>query len=237
MCLSITPQSIVATREHKKKGRRSTSSEILSPEGATSPAKSPAVEVFIIGAQDIFSAVARKRKMLLMVQPDPPAPAVCYVLKFGREKACKHAATACAQLAGHIAYERPTTAATKGKGKPTAKPTKRVRKTKRGRGTSDTGSKRDSTASTASVASPEHGDGGGAPLDAGSPASTPASGTKPRRGKLVRGGNAIHTPMLPEFTEALDAITALDSFLDESAAAEGVAGADDSDEVSMCWVL
>eukprot|EP00041_Stephanoeca_diplocostata_P023746 m.589449 g.589449 ORF g.589449 m.589449 type:complete len:1124 (-) comp22371_c0_seq6:281-3652(-) len=219
VCVSITAHSIVATREHKKKGRRSTSSEPLSPEGASSPSKSSLIEVFTIGTADIFSAVARKRKMLLMVQPDPPASAVCYVLKFSREKACKHAAAACSRLSGHVEYERT------GKKKAAAKPTKRGRRSKRAAAADDATShgKRDSTVSTASAASVAATSDGAAVSGSATSAepSTPTSPSKPRRGKLVRGGNAIHTPTLPEFTEALDAITSLDTFLDETAVSEG----------------
>jgi len=38
---------------------------------------------------------------------------------------------------------------------------------------------------------------------------------EPRRRKLVRGGNAVVTPVLPEFTMALSALDDLDAFLDE----------------------
>jgi myosin-3 len=51
-------------------------------------------------------------------------------------------------------------------------------------------------------------------------APAPAKPGEPRRRKLVRGGNAKKTEVLPEYTLALEAIADLDKFLDEAESAD-----------------
>ena len=46
------------------------------------------------------------------------------------------------------------------------------------------------------------------------PAGSTPAGATPRRRKLVRGGNAKKVPVLPEYTQAVQALKNLDAFLD-----------------------
>eukprot|EP00038_Savillea_parva_P026366 m.53547 g.53547 ORF g.53547 m.53547 type:complete len:1217 (+) comp7465_c0_seq1:63-3713(+) len=206
--VSITPFSIVTERVVK-----------LTKRQKTAGVQPPGEHVFEITTDDLFSAVARKRKILLMVQPDPPRPGVCYILKFPTIKACKRAAVACGSLPGHVAYEAPAKRRLK------KKQARKKAKRKGGDATADTtdttilgvstsGTPTPVARSNASVA-------GGATSGGDLSGSGNNGGTAPRRRKLVRGGNAQNVPVLPEFQDALEAITDLDGFLDKHSTFRG----------------
>jgi len=202
--MSVTPFSISVDRVAKVSKRQKV---------AIVPAPEP---VFSISTDDIFSAVARKKKMLLMVQPDPPKPGVCYVLKFAGIKACKRAAVACGSLPGHVAYESPAKALKKKK----KKRTKRKSKDTNG----DEAEGEDVSGMPIFVPnlppSPDAASADAPPTTA-SPGSAGADPPKKPRRKLVRGANKKETPVLPGFLEAMDAITDLDTFLDEHSSFRG----------------
>jgi hypothetical protein len=163
----------------------------------------PIETAFSVSTSDVFSAVARKKKILLMVQPDPPKSGMCYVLKFSGAKACKRAAVACGSLPGHVAYEPPTT---------------RVKKKAKKRSKKST-----SSAATAAEAVPTFVPNLPPANAAAAAAAAPyeSEGAPPRRRKLVRGANAKAAPVLPEFMSAMDAIDDLDGFLDKHSTFRG----------------
>jgi hypothetical protein len=207
--VNITTSSITAERVVKvDKKKNKAAAAAAAAAGLPEPPAPPPVNVFRIDAHDVFSAVARKKKVLLMVQPDPPRPGVCYVLKFSGARMCKRAAVACASLAGHVAYEP-----AKKKKAPKAK--RKIIKKKKERSytlpQAPTASSASSTAAaTTTTAAPTSPD---ASSIASSSPEPPVA--KPRR-KLVRGGNAKEPAVLPEFAAAMDAISELDSFLDKN---------------------
>eukprot|EP00039_Didymoeca_costata_P011880 m.168472 g.168472 ORF g.168472 m.168472 type:complete len:1024 (+) comp15319_c2_seq1:135-3206(+) len=177
--LKITPTYIRATKIAVKTRRKSSTVDAAAE-----------TKGFQIGNSDVFTVVSRKKKLLLMVQPAPPNPASCYILKFGRESDCSMATAACMSLPGHITL--PT------------KP-KKPRRSKRKDKAKANEEKKRASERKSSEAQPE---------------PTPeksASEEKPKpRRKLVRGGNAIEQKVLPEFASAMDALADLDGFLDQS---------------------
>ena len=79
--------------------------------------------VFELKEADIFTVLTRKKKLLFMVQPAPPNPTKCFIVKVGNDKECKQAEAAAKTLPGHI--EMPT--------KPTKPPRKASKEEKKAR--------------------------------------------------------------------------------------------------------
>ena len=178
--------------------------------------------VFELKETDIFTVLTRKKKLLFMVQPAPPNPTKCYIVKVGNDKECKKAEAAAKALPGHI--EMPT--------KPTKPPRRATKEEKKAAKKQEKEEKRREKEEKKRAKKVEKGmkkkGGGGSSsslnssssLDSSSTAAAPSSDAtpeakpKPRR-KLVRGGNAYTPKVLPEYTAAMEAIEDLDKFLDQ----------------------